>query len=338
MNYKIFFSFLFIGAVVLFSGCSSKQVFKPVQKTLGDWKYEDDLNESIIDVTANGALLEDGSVLYKDKVITDLNISTENDRLIGISDGWVITAQIDGNVTLTKENNGSVKENIDLKKTVAAASVQGDTLAVVFASDDMALYSLSSKKILFHIEGNPPIVVDTRIVNPYFLDDLVLFSTLDGRIVIVNAKDKKVLRSIIVSSSEHFNNITAFDVVGNNLVAASGYKLLSLTDKERREPYEIRNMKYDKDGIFIATKQGEIVNLTQGLQVKAKAKFPFAHFLGMILTDDRVYVLEKEGYLISLKKDLSSYELYDVDIDDDSYIYVGDKAFYVDDEYFPIKK
>ena len=96
-------------------------------------------------------------------------------------------------------------------------------------------------------------------------------------------------------------------------------------------------MRYDKDGIYIATKQGEVVNLTPSLQVKAKIKFPFAHFLGMIATDERVYLLEQQGYIISLTKDLVSYDLYNVSIDKDSYIYVGDKAFYVDDEYFSIK-
>lgn len=333
---KIFFYLIAIFSLLAFSGCSTKQVFKPTKDTLGSWKYEDDLNESIVDVTSNSALLEDGSVLAKDKVI-DLNISTDKERLIGVSDKWIITSQIDGNLTLISRYNKSLRDRFDLKKTVAAASVKDDLLAVVFASNELAIYSISTKKILFHSEGNAPLVVNAKIVNPYFLDDLVLFLTLDGKIVIVNSKEKKILRSIIVSSADNFNNITAFSVVGNNLVAATGYKLLSLANKEIREPYEIRNMKYDKDGIYIATKDGQVINLTPTLQVKAKIKFPFAHFLGMIVNDKKVYLLEKEGYIIALSKDLASYDLYNVSISKDSYVYVGDKAFYVDDEYFSIK-
>ncbi len=333
---KTFFYFITIFSLLVFSGCSTKQVFKPTKDTVGSWQHEEDLNDSIIDVTSSGALLEDGSVLVKDKVINP-NISVENERLIGASDKWIITSEIDGNLTLISREDKTLRDVFELKKTIAAASVKDDMLAVVFASNELAIYSIKTKKIIFHSQGNAPLVVNAKIVNPYFLDDLVLFLTLDGKIVIVNSKEKKVLRSIIVSSAENFNNITAFSVVDDNLVAATGYKLLSLASKEIREPYEIRNMKYDKDGIYISTKQGEVLNLTPSLQVKAKVKFPFAHFLGMIVTDDRVYLLEKEGYIISLKKDLSSYDLYDVSISKDSYVYVGDKAFYVDDEYFSVK-
>ena len=323
-------------SLFVFGGCSTKQAFKPAKDTVGSWKYEDDLNESIIDVTSNSALLEDGSVLYKDGV-EDMKISVEDERLIGASDKWVITSKIDGQLTIISREDPSVRDVFELKKTVAAASVKDDLLAVLFASNELAIYSVKTKEIIFHSQGNAPLAVNAKIVNPYFLDDLVLFLTLDGKIVIVNSKEKKILRSIIVSSAENFNNITAFNVVGNNLVAATGYKILSLESKEIREPYEIRNMRYDKDGIYIATKQGEVLNLTSSLQVKAKIKFPFAHFLGMIVTDDRVYLLEQKGYIISLTKDLVSYDLYDVSIDEDSYVYVGEKAFYVDDEYFYIK-
>lgn len=333
---KAFIYLILSLALFIFGGCSTKQVFKPTKDTVGAWKSIDDLNESIVDVTSDGALLEDGSVLYKDN-LEKLKVSVDDERLIGVSEKWIITSKIDGNLTIVSRKDPSVKDVFELKKTIASASVKDDMLAVLFASNELGVYSVKTKNIIFHSQGNAPLVVNAKIVNPYFLDDLILFLTLDGKIVIVNSKEKKIVRSIIVSSAENFNNIIAFNVVDNNLIAATGYKILSLENKEIREPYEIRNMRYDKDGIYIATKQGEVVNLTPSLQVKAKIKFPFAHFLGMIATDERVYLLEQQGYIISLTKDLVSYDLYNVSIDKDSYIYVGDKAFYVDDEYFSIK-
>ena len=328
-----------IVGLVAFSGCSTKKVFKPEKDTVvGSWANKESLKEPMIDVTANGAVLKDGRILSHDTVI-DVHVDTDKERLLDADEKWIVTSQIDGNTTLTSKADHSVKEFFDLKKTVAAASVKDDMLAVVFASNELAIYSLKTKEILFHSEGNAPIVVDAKIVNPYFLDDLVLFLTLDGKIVIVNSKEKKVLRSMIISSADKFNNVIAFNVVGDNLIAATGYELLSLADKDIRASYEIRTMRYDaKDGIYIATKQGEVVNLTPTLQLRSKTKFPFAHFLGMIVTDDKVYLLEKEGYIIALEKDLKSYKIYKVSIDNDSYVYVGDKAFYVDDKYFSIKK
>ena len=54
-----------MGLVVL-SGCSTKKVFTPESdKIVGSWKEKNDLNASIVDVTANGALLKDGSVTCK---------------------------------------------------------------------------------------------------------------------------------------------------------------------------------------------------------------------------------------------------------------------------------
>ena len=322
---------------MVISGCSSKQYFKPTQKTLGDWKNKEGLHSSLVDVGASGAVLADGNVLYKDKII-DLHLDTQDQRLVNVDDDSIITATIDGNLTVISAQNHEQQEHYTLKKTIAAATVKDGLLAVVFASNELAIYSTQTKEILFQSQGNTPLVVDTKIVNPYFLNDLVLFLTLDGKIIIVNSKEKKILRTIIVSSADNFDNITAFNVINNNLLAATGYKILSLEDKEIREPYEIRTMKYDpQDGIYIATKDGTVYNLTSSLQVKAKMKFPFAHFLGMILTDKRVYLLETQGYIIALPKDLSSFELYNAKIDSESYIYTGDKAFYVNDSYFSIK-
>ncbi len=336
---KLLFSLGLLVTLVVFSGCGTKKVFQPQSdKIVGSWPEQSELNSSLFDVSANAALLKDGTILSHDALL-GLHVSTKNERLVAADKEWIVTTQIDGNTTLISRNDFTKKEFFDLKKTVAAASVQDDILAVVFASNELALYSVKTKEILFHSEGNTPLAVDAKIVNPYFLDDLVLFLTLDGKIVIVNAKEKKILRSLIISSAEKFNNVIAFNVAGDNLIAATATEILSLADKDLRAAYEIRNMVYDKkDEIYIATKQGEIFNLTTTLQLKSKAKFPFAHFLGMITADDKIYILEKEGYIIALEKDLKSYKVYKANIDSDGYVYVGDKAFYVNDESFIVKK
>lgn len=201
----------------------------------------------------------------------------------------------------------------------------------------MALYSLESKKLLFKESANTPIAVDARIANPYFLKELVLFLTLDGKIVIVNSETKQVLRSVVVSSEEYFNNITYLNVIDNNLVASTGTSVLALSQKEAREKFEIRNIAYTAEGIWIATKQGEIIALSPSLQFKAKKKFPFAHFVGLSVQNDRVYALEQEGYMIALTKNLLAYDVYDIDMDSDNKIFLGDGRFYFDDRYINIK-
>jgi len=328
--------FLSFGIVFLlfFGGCSTKRVFEP-KKVQEDWQCYGSSNESIVDISSDIALLEDSKVLTKDGIL-DLNID-KSYRLVGKSDGWVISTSIDGNVTLQSIKESSLVEKFNLKKTVAAASAKGDILAVLFADNEMALYRISTKEPLLKEQGSAPIAVDSRIVNPYFMNDLVLFLTLDGRVVIVNSALKKKLRSIIVSSADDFNNIIYFNVIDSRLIAATSSKILSFGNKETRVKYEIRNVAYDGKDIFITTKQGEIVSLTPALQVNAKVKFPFAHFLGLIVYGDKVYALETEGYMIELSKDLLKYSIHEVDIED-GYVFVGRKKFFVDDEYICVVK
>lgn len=320
-------------AALLFSACSTKEVFEP-KVVAGDWEKEGSFDEDVIDSTSNVALLENRTVLAKDKVI-EVNIP-ESNRVISKSDGWIISASEDGHVLLQYIADKSFDKELDLKKTIAAASIKNDTLAVLFADNEMALYSISTKELLFKEQGGNALALDSRIVNPYFLDDLVLFPTLDGKVVIVNSKMKKRLRTVIVSSEDYFNNIIYFNVVENKVIAATGHKLLSLSKNEIREKYDIRTATYDNENIFITTKEGEVVSLNTELRVNAKIKFPFAHFLGMIATKDKLYLLEKEGYLIELTKDLSQYKVYDVDIDD-GFVFVADKMFFVNGEYISVE-
>jgi hypothetical protein len=320
--------YIFFASILalFFSACSTKEVFKP--SVVGDdWSKYGTLDESIIDTSLNVALLEDRKVLTNDGVM-DVSVS-EKDRVISYSDNWIISASLDGNTTLTYANDKSLKENFALKKTVASASVKGDTLAVLFADNELALYSISTKELFFKEQGSQSLAVNTKIVNPHFLNDLVIFSTLDGKVVIVNSKLKKKLRTVIVSAEDNFNNVIYFNMVDNKIIAATGYKKL-------RAKYEIRSIVYDGENIFIATKQGEVVSLTPNLEVNAKIKFPFAHFLGMISDGDKLYILEREGYMIVLNKNMVDFTVREADVEN-GFIFVGDKEFYIEDEKILIK-
>lgn len=324
---------LFFAALVIFSGCSSKEYFKP-ESVKDGWKKSSLLDESIIRTTADGAVLENGQILTREGV--QEYYLPEGYSYIGQSDGWIIASKVDGELLLKSIEEKEKQVSFELKKTIAGATVKGDKLAVLFATNEMALYTVSTKELVFKENGTAPVAVDTRIVNPYFLNELVLFLTLDGKIVIINSDTKQVLRSMLVSSEEHFNNIIYFNVIDDVMVAATGYRLFSLSEKERREKYEMRDVIFNDDGIWITTKEGEVVSLTPSLQLKAKRKFPFAHFLGMILTDEKLYLLERQGYIIELSKDLSESDIYELNIDD-GFVYVGDKAFYVNDVVYPVE-
>lgn len=329
---KAYFSLIFI-ALVIFSGCSNKEYFVP-ETVKGDWEKSADMDETIVRTTADGAVLENGQILTKEG-LQDYYLP-EGYGYIGQSDGWIIASKANGELLLQSIDDNSTQVRFELKKTIAGATVKGDKIAVLFATNEMALYRLSTKELVFKESGNAPVAVDTRIVNPYFLNELVLYLTLDGKVVIINSDTKQVLRSMLVSSEENFNNIIYFNVIDNVMVAATGYRLFSLSEKERREKYEMRDIAFSDDGIWISTKEGEVIALTPSLQLKAKRKYPFAHFLGMILTEDKLYLLEREGYIIELDKDLTESNAYELNIDD-GFVYVGNRAFYVNDVVYPVE-
>jgi hypothetical protein len=330
---NIYISFVVL-SVFFFVGCSTKEVYTP-KSIKGDWELYGDSNESVTEISLDAAMLESRKVLLKDGVI-DMTID-DSFRVLGSSDGWILSSSIDGQLIMDYIGDKSMKKHFNLKKTIAGASIKDDILAVLFADNELALYSISKKSLLLKVQGNPAVVVDDRIVNPYFMKGLVIFLTLDGKVVVINTKLKKKLRTTIVSSEENFNNIIYFNVIDGKLIAATGNKILSMSKKETRVDYEIRDVVYDGKNIYISTKQGEVISLTSDLQVNAKVKFPFAHFLGLISYKDKLYTLEKEGYLIEMSKDLLKYDVYEVDIDD-GYIFVGDKKFYINSEYISVEQ
>ena len=320
-------------SLALFTGCSSKKVFDP-ENTGDSWNKYESIGDDIIDITSTGALLDNRKVLGRETKI-DVEIA-EDYRLIANTDGWIISATIDGKVKLQSIEDKNKAEAFELKKTIASASVENDILAVLFADNEMGLYSIASKELLMKEKVGESLAIDSRIASPYFVGGVVIFPTLDGKIVILNPTTKKRLRTTIVSSEDNFNNILYFNVIEEKVIAATAHKILSLDKKESRAKYEIRNIAFNGKNLFVATKQGEIVSLTANLELKAKLKFPFAHFLGVIAKDDKVYILEKEGYMIVAPADLSSYSVHSVSLDE-GFVFVTDKGFFVNDELISIE-
>jgi len=162
----------FILLSIFFGACSTKKIYEP-EIIEGDWRSNTKNDYAVIDITADISLLENRKVMSKDSII-DVEIKKDF-RLLSSSDGWIISSNIDGNVTLNYIDDKSMNESFELKKTIAAASVKNDILAILFADNEMALYSISSKKLILKEKGNTQKIVDSRVVNHYFMNDLVLF-------------------------------------------------------------------------------------------------------------------------------------------------------------------
>ena len=66
------------------------------------------------------------------------------------------------------------------------------------------------KKIVFKEYYKESIANDIRITNPLFMNNLILFPTLDGKVIVVSKEDKKAVKTIVVDPDSTFNNIIFF--------------------------------------------------------------------------------------------------------------------------------
>ncbi len=186
--FKFFILSCLAGSALMISGCGSKKYYSP-EMTHGDRDNCGDVDGEIVDALLDGVLLDDGRVIGKTGVLVPT--VSEGMRFIGQSGGWLISGDINGTVLLQSTDSNRT-ETFRLKKTVAAASVRNDTLAVLFASNEMALYSLDTKALLYKERASQPVAVDSRIINPAFLNELVLFLTLDGKRKIFKDTDEVI--------------------------------------------------------------------------------------------------------------------------------------------------
>lgn len=324
-------SFLVFCTFLLFTGCSTKEYFTPTEVE-SNIPLTQRLDNAIIEISGENATLDNGSIITRSGLsATRFPLGY---RFVFKNDDWALGLKTGGEIFAVKDENTS--KSLKLSKTIATVSLKGDLLAVVFADNELALYTFSTGKLLFKEPASESTAVDMRIANPRFLNELVLFPTLDGKIVIVNAQSKELVRTIIVSSEQYFNNIIYFNVVNDTLYAATPSQIYSLGEKEKRVDLEARNMLVNKKGVWVATKQGEIVALDHSLEIIKREKFPFAHFLGLVATDDFLYVAEKEEYIIVLDHDLKSYKVYDFDLEE-GFFYAADDGFYFDNVYIKLK-
>jgi len=320
-------SFFILLVALLFLGCSTKEYYDPAD-VKDSIELTDRLDSEIIELNAQSATLEDGTIITKNGLE---NIQFPlGYRFVFKNEQWALALKTGGEIFAVKNKNES--KSLKLSKTVATLALRGDILAVIFADNELALYQFSSGKLLFKQPASESTAVDMRIATPRFLNDLVLFPTLDGKIVIVNVEQKELVRTIIVSSEQYFNNIIYFNVVNDILYAATPSKVYSLGEKELRLTLEARNMLVNEKGVWVATKQGEIIALNHKLNILAKKKYPFAHFLGMLMVGESLYVAEKQGYIIILDKNLDNDLVYDFDLEEGLF-FSGENGFYFDNVY-----
>ncbi len=303
---KLFYT-VFIITILTLSGCSSKKYFEP-KVVAGKILPNGSTITPIVDVTRDGATLADGRVITKREGLINSGKLPAGFRFVNENDSDMIAVNIYGDLYIISKNDFSIKQKLKFDKQIITASKNASNLAMVDADNDILLYDLINKKLIYKEKLHESVAVDTRVANPKFLNDLLFYPTLDGRLLIMNIYQKRVLRDIAISDRAVFNNVIFLQGDSSNLIASTSSKIVAISPTDiKNYRTSVKDILYSGGQLYVFSKDGTIKLLDSNLNKINTLNVPYAIFSGAYDGGDAIYVAEKNGYLLKIQKDLSSY-------------------------------
>jgi len=309
-------------AVLLFTACSSKQYYTPQNI---DGSISTLSSKEIVNFNRAGATLENGTVLTRRGVLK-LKLE-EGYNFINSNSNGIILSNKDGKCEILTNGKSQV---ITLPKELIAGTIIGNDLVYILRDNNFGIYDLSKNSIVYNEKGEKVFSIDTRVANPIQVENLAVVPLLNGKLVILNLKDKKLIKKIVVSTQSSLNNIIFLERFKDTLIASTPYKLISVDSQGRKEfKQDISEVATDNSSIFVFSKDGKISRLDKRLTIQDEKKFKFAHFSVATVYKDRVYALDKQGYLIVTNKNFTKQKVYRVP-EVDGYSFVSGRYIYYD--------
>ncbi len=327
---------IFLFAVIsisIFQGCGTKRQYFEPKDVLYAVSYDGSLPASIVDVTNGGATLANGEVVTKNG-IKDIKVPA-NFSFLGDDNGKYLIASGDGKLEIL-DDNSEVLYKRKFKTQVVAASIKKSVIALILSTNRLMLIDTKSNKEILNSKQDDIYAVDSRIASPYFLDSLIIFPTLDGKLLIIDRKSGKIIKNVVVGDEKFFGNIIYLGVLGNRLVAATKNRVISINPKSMGIlDVDVKDVVVLKNRVFVFTKDGTVILCDADLKVLKKKKFPFAVFAGAIY-GDFIYMIERGGYLIATDIDLISTNIYKMPENIDSYLFFTKNSLYYKDKYLKL--
>lgn len=314
---------LLIAAV--FTGCESKKYFEPEAITEGIELEGYEISDNVVDFTHEGVTLGDNSFLSKKR---DLETKlTEGFKFLNEEGENFLSANLSNQLLI--QNNKGEEKLLTFSSNVISAAKNKKLVAAILSENVAVLYDLDKDKIVFKEYLSVSRVNDIKITSPVFLDTLILYPTLDGKVLIVDSKTNSIYKTINIDPKSEINNITFLETVGNSLVAATPNKLFTFNNgRVNIKTLEVRYVTVHDEDIYVATLDGRIIKYDLRLFEKKSKKFKFAkfHALGY---GSMLYALESQGYMITMDKDLEDVNVYEFDFDNEQkVITIGNKLYF----------
>ncbi|MBX7490904.1 hypothetical protein [Helicobacter turcicus] len=284
-----------IGALML-SGCGSKYYFEPKEDTIkGKVSYNGKIPSSIQTIVRDGATLKNGQFITKNGEIPNIFLKKDA-QYLNESEEYYITQLSKSLVLINKKDKQET--TIALDDVPISASIDDNLIAIVFDTNTIAIYDLENMQIVYRQENVPAPANNTLIASPYFLTDIVVIPTLDGKLIVVDKTSMRLVRNIVVNGDKFFNNVIFLEAIGNRMVAATPKRIISVSPNIINTfDSNIKDILFFEDRIFIFSNEGEIILTDRDLNETRRMKFPFANFSATNHGKD-IVVLETQGYMI----------------------------------------
>lgn len=323
-------------ATILLSGCGTKRQYFEPENTESKVDFQYKLPAEILNTTINGAVLKNGMAITKSEILPQEVKFSKDTTLLNTYKDKFITSTIDGKLKITNKEGEAVYER-EFGEAIVSAAINDNRLALLSASNTIYLIDTLSNSILLDFESARVFAQDSRTASPYFLNSIVIFPTLDGKIMIVDKLSGRILRDVVVSSEQFFNNVIFLDVINDTMIAATSKKIVAISPE--RTLYlngEIKNVIANKDQIYIFEKDGSVSLANLNLQKLETINFKFAIFSNAVVFNDYLYIIEKKGYLIRADLNLKEYKIFKLNNEIQDKSFVGFKDFYYDDNYLKL--
>ena len=326
--------FLVLALSLLFVGCSSRKYYEP-KKVDANIGYSHTMKSALTDVSRDGATYQNGQIISKNGGLHAVVIP-QGFRFVNRSDEKIVLTSGSGELKVLGDSGEVVFEK-SFPQQLVSATLKNNLLAMVFGDNMIMLYDIQADRMIYKEPLASAVALDARLANPVFLNDLVVFATLDGRLLIMDSTKKVVLRDVAISNKALFNNVMFLNVQNNILIAATSSKIIAIDPKSINNiSIDVKDIIYKNRKIYVFTKSGRVVMLDEKLKKLKDIKFQHALF-SSVFDADKLYAVERKGYLLEIENDLSSYRVLKMPDEIKSSLFASGNRIYFDDKYIDIK-
>ena len=297
---RIIFYIVFASSIWLIFGCSSKKHFEP-NAIQGDMRFEGKLSAPLKSATRVGAVLKDNTLLSFADGLTPIVLESNYKFLAQNKNTFVLQKQCKDILIMDSQN---ILHTIPFDTCVLSADFKDNKLAMVLLDNTLMYYDVPTQKEIFSQKYPAVIAINAYLASPQITDSQVFFPDLEGKVLVYDKAQNKIIKDILISSDKFFYNVIYMYIHNQYLLAATARRVsVIINDKSFKYDVDLRDVLFFNNKIYVLSIEGEIVELDHTLKVLRKVRLPFAVLSGIIITNNTLYTLEKGGYLIALNLD-----------------------------------